>query len=305
MDVYKKIENPAAFGGIDALRKASGATRKQVKRYLGSNSTYRKFFRNKTKFERARILVSSIGHIFQADLFDMQNLAKYNKNFRYILLVVDTFSRLIKAKPLLSKSAVDVAAALHDVFQEFKDEDLLALKSMLATDLGNEFWNSEAKKVFEKFGVHHYPLRPPLKCSIAEISGRHLKDRIYKYMDSAKTKNWVSNLSKFVNAKNKRPNRSLGHTAPIDVSYENQDRIYKTLYSKTKKVTKPLEIGTRVQIALDLLPFHKSFHGYFGENIYEIIRRIRYKNIHRFILKDIRDNAEIAGSYYREEILPF
>lgn len=305
MEVYKDISHPAAYGGIDALQKASNASKQQVKKFLGKNDTYRKFFRNKTKFDRARVLVSSVGHIFQADLFDLQKISRQNNGYRYILLVVDTFSRLIKVRPLKSKNANDTATAIKEVFEEFKKEDLLAPKSLLATDLGNEFWNSEVYEVLDTFDIKMYGLRRPLKCSIAEISGRHLLDRMYKYMHATNQKHWLSKLQTFVDAKNKRPNRTLGHVAPIDVSYDNQDKIYKKLYSKkSRKKEIPLEIGTKVQLALELLPFHKSFHGYFSDEVYEVIRRVQYRNIWRYSVKD-SDNDEISGSYYRQELLPF
>ena len=303
MEVYTDVEHSAAYGGVNALQKATKATKQEVKKFLGANDTYRKFFRNKTKFDRARVLVSSIGHIFQADLFDMQKFSKQNKGYRYILLVVDTFSRLIKVRALKTKSAADTAAAIKEVFEEFRKEDLLAVKSLLATDLGNEFWNNEVYKVLDVFDISLYALRRPLKCSIAEISGRHLLDRIYKYMHSLNTKHWISVLQKFAQAKNNRPNRTLGHIAPINVTYENQDQIYKTLFSKKGKQEKPLEIGTKVQLALDVLPFHKSFHGYFSDKVYEIIRRVQYKNIWRYSIKDGEGN-NISGSYYKQELLP-
>ena len=221
---YTNINHPAAFGGVDRLRRATNKSRKETREYLRKNSTYRKFFRNKTKFERARILVASLGHIFQADIFDLQKFSRQNKGFKYILVVVDCFSRLVKARPLKTKGATDVSIALKEMFNDFKEEDRLAYKSLIGTDRGNEFYNKEVDKVFDEFHIHHYALYPPKKASLAEISGRYLLDRIYKYMHAKSTKNWVDDLGSFVDAKNKRLNKSLGGIASNQVTFENQDQ---------------------------------------------------------------------------------
>lgn len=303
--IYHDPSNPAAYGGVALLSKAADASYKTTKNYLRNNKTYRKFFRNKTKFERARVLVSSIGQMFQADLFDLQKYARQNGGYRYILLLVDSFSRLVKAKPLKHKSAKLVAEALREILTELRENNLIGARALLATDLGTEFWNSEVDEVYEEYGIGHYALRAPKKCSIAEISGRWLLDRIYKHMSATGENKWVARLQDFVTAKNKRPNRSLGNLASAEVTYKNQAEVYKKLFKHSKrKPETPLRVGQIVQISSDKLPFHKSFHGYFSDKKYEVIRSINYNGIFRYTLKDVDDNMEIAGTYYKQELFP-
>ena len=301
---YHNIGNPAAYGGVSRVARATGKSEKITKRKLLQNATYRRFFRKKTKFDRAQLSIASMAHVFQADLFDFQKYAHANRGYHYILLVVDCFSRYIKAEPLKRKSAKPVAAALENIFISLRDEGRLGFKSMLGTDLGNEFWNKEADVVYEKFDVHHYGLLKPKKASLAEISGRYLLDRIYKHMYTTKENKWVEHLSKFVEAKNTRSNRTLGDLAPSEVTLANQSEIYKKLNSKRAKPEVPLKIGTKVNLALDVLPFHKSFHGYFSEKVYEVVRAVSYAGVFRFTVKDLSDGAILAGSYYAQELLP-
>lgn len=305
--VYTDPSHPAAYGGVSVLARAAGKRKPSVEKFLRKNDTYRKFFRNKTKFDRARTLVSSVGHIFQADLFDMQKFSRKNRGYRYILVVVDSFSRYLKARPLKTKTAVHVAESLREIFQELCNEELIAKKVMLATDLGTEFWNREADKVYDQYDIAHFALKAPKKCSIAEISGRYLLDRIYKHMHNIGSDKWIDDLQKFVSAKNKRRSKTLGNMAPEDVTYENQDKVYQALYAKekNKKGQIPLKVGTKVQMALDRLPFHKSFHGYFTDKVYEIKHYVSYNNIYRYTLIDTADNMEISGTYYMQELLPF
>ena len=155
------------------------------------NKTYRKFKSTKGKIKRARILVSSVGYNFQADLFDMQRYSSHNKGFRYIFLVIDTFSKRICARPLKRKSSDIMAEAMRSVLTGIKTAGLLCPLSTLSVDLGVEFWNVKVKEVLEEFSVSIYPLRAPLKASLAEVSGRYLLEKIHKYFYHEETTNWI------------------------------------------------------------------------------------------------------------------
>lgn len=65
--IYHSPDHPASYGGRKLLYDAvkTTASKKSVERFLGRNKTYRKFKKNPSKFNRARIFVTSIGHMFQ------------------------------------------------------------------------------------------------------------------------------------------------------------------------------------------------------------------------------------------------
>jgi transposase InsO family protein len=305
--LYHNPSHPAAYGGRKILAKASKASLRDTEKYLMSNKVYRKFRQNRTKFDRARIFVTSIGHQYQADLMDLQKYAQQNRKFRYLLVVVDGFSRYVFARPLKRKTGPIVAEALNDIFSELKTKGQLGERVLFATDLGTEFWNASAEHIYEQFNIAHFALRPPKKCSLAENAGRYLLDRVYKHMYHTGRNEWVDQLKDFVKAKNARPIKSLGNLAPKDVTFGNQSAVYKSLYEEaTDKTEKePLTIGQKVQIAVDRLPFHKSFHGYFSEKVYVVKKRVSYGGIYRYTLTDPEDNMEISGTYYVHELLPF
>ena len=301
--VYHDPSHPAAFGGVEPLRREGFPNAKEL---LSKDKTYRKFKR-KTNFKRSRIFAASMGYMFQADLFDMQKYAHSNRGHRYILIVVDSYSRYICARQLKKKSAPQVAPALRDIFSQLSSENRLGVKLLLATDLGTEFWNSEADRVYEDLDIVHFALRSPKKSSLAEISGRYLLDRIYRYMYQQGVNKWVDSLQDFVRAKNSRTSRRLGNKAPKDITFQNQATIHAALYPELyeqEPIVAMLPIGQRVQLALDRLPFHKSFKGYFTEKVYVIKRAINYHGIYRYTIVDESDGIEISGSYHAEELQP-
>lgn len=310
-NIYENPQHPSAYGGVNRLYQSvkTDKSKSDVLKFLYKNPTYRKFKNNRRKYKRARIFVTSIGYMYQSDLFDVQKLSQSNNGYRYILVVVDCFSRMIYARPLKRKTAQLTANALYDVFDQLKKSGILSPRSLMGSDLGTELWNTETDKVFEKFGTSHFALRAPKKASLAEISGRYLLDRIYKHMHATDTKKWIDDLQKFVDAKNSRPNKSLGGLASNQVTVANQASVFESLfpdrYEHVKPKKPPFTIGQTVQLALDALPFGKSFHGYFSEKIYKIKQRLEYNGIYRYTLEDTSDGIEVSGTYYKEELLEF
>jgi hypothetical protein len=56
------------------------------------------------KFKRARVLVSEPYEQYDADIADLSSLAGENDKYRYILVVIDIFSRYLWLEPLRTKT---------------------------------------------------------------------------------------------------------------------------------------------------------------------------------------------------------
>ena len=74
------------------------------------------------KFRTRKVYVNGIDKIWAADLVDMQAFSKYNEGVKYLLTVVDIFSKYGWMIPLKNKTGTEVASALQNVFKERKPE---------------------------------------------------------------------------------------------------------------------------------------------------------------------------------------
>ena len=72
----------------------------------------------KRKFKRRQVLVSGIDEIWAADLADMSALSEDNENYKFLLLVIDTFSKYGWIIPLKDKKGETVAKAFKIIFKE-------------------------------------------------------------------------------------------------------------------------------------------------------------------------------------------
>ena len=71
----------------------------------------------------------------------MQLITKFNKRFRFLLCVIDIFSKYAWVVPLKNKKCVSIV----DVFQKMLD-DSNSKQNKIWADKGSEFYNSSFKK---------------------------------------------------------------------------------------------------------------------------------------------------------------
>ena len=96
----------------------------------------------KRKFKKRRVLVNGIDKIWAADLVDMQVFSKFNRGVKYLLAVIDVFSKYGWLIPLKDKTGKSVASALETIFKERKPEKMWV-------DKGKEFYNKHVKDLID------------------------------------------------------------------------------------------------------------------------------------------------------------
>lgn len=122
--VYYDPKQPGSYGGIDALYKQlrrtthPSVTRKEVVNWLTDQETYNLHRPVQRRFKRRKIFSRHVDYLWQIDLCDLSSLAQYNDNYRYLLTVIDVFSKYAWAVPLLKKNAKAVTEAFESLLQK-------------------------------------------------------------------------------------------------------------------------------------------------------------------------------------------
>ena len=156
-------------------------------------------------------VVNDIDERWQADLADVTLIADKNQGHRFILTVIDIFSRYAWARPLKSKRGEEVAAAFKDIFREGR------IPKRVQTDQGKEFENRHVRELFDEHKIELFSVKSAYKAAIVERFNRTLKHKVWRYFTSANTHKWTNILQDAVTSYNQSLHRSIGYK-PAEVS---------------------------------------------------------------------------------------
>ena len=163
------------------------------------------------KFNKRKVYSSFRDNIWGVDLADMQLLSKFNKRFRFLLCVIDIFSKYAWVVPLKDKKGISIVNAFKQILTESNRK-----QNKIWVDKGSEFCNISFKKWLQDNNIKMYSTHNEGKSVIAERFIRTLKNKIYKYMTSISKNIYINKLDDIVRKYHNTYHRSI-KMKPIDV----------------------------------------------------------------------------------------
>ena len=107
----------------------------------------------------------------------MQLISKYNKGIRYILCVIDLFSRYASVIPLKNKKGESIAEEFEKIL-----DDRNRKPNKIWVDHVSEFYNNKFKSFLKENDMEMYSTFNEGKSAITERIIEILKTKIYKNM---------------------------------------------------------------------------------------------------------------------------
>ena len=104
------------------------------------------------KFEKRKLHSSFIYNIWSADLADMQLISKLNRGFRFLLYVLDSYSKYAWVIPLKDKKGSTNTNAFRNMLDKSKRKP-----SKIWVDKGSEFCNRSVKSFLQNSDIEMYP----------------------------------------------------------------------------------------------------------------------------------------------------
>ena len=131
------------------------------------------------KFKKRKIYSSFRDSIWGVDLADMQLLSKSNKGFRFLLCVIDIFSKYAWVVPLKDKKGVSIVNEFQKILKESnrKPNKIWIYK-------GSEFYNNSFKKWLQDNDIEINSIHNEGESVVAKRFIRIIKNKIDKYMTS-------------------------------------------------------------------------------------------------------------------------
>ena len=130
------------------------------------------------KLKKRKVYSGFKDNIWDADLANMQLISKFNKGFRFLLCLIDIFSKYAWVVPLKDKKGISIVNAFKKIL---KESDRRSNK--IWVDKGSEFYNNSFKKWLKDNDIEMYSIHNEGKSVVTERFIRTLKNKIYKYMN--------------------------------------------------------------------------------------------------------------------------
>ena len=109
-------------------------------------------------------------NIWGADLADMQLISKFNKGYRFLLCVIDIFSKYAWVVPLKDKKGMSIVNAFQNILKQSARKP-----NKIWVDKGSEFYNSHFKKWLKDNNIEMYSTHNEGTSVIAERFIRTIK----------------------------------------------------------------------------------------------------------------------------------
>jgi hypothetical protein len=300
---YTQPGHPIAFSGIQNIYKYYNGTLKikDIQSVLQNFETYTINREVHEKSDRNPSYSHFKGYQWQMDLVDIQALSKYNDGNRYILTVIDTFTRYAFCRLVTFKTASLVLKAFKSILKEANRKPLV-----IVLDGGAEFRNKHFKAFCQSLGIDLYAPDTSTHGAYIERFNRTLQSLIYKYMHEKNTYRFVEVFQDLVETYNFRKHRMIGFT-PYQA--ENDPRTHLKIrlnmskyYEKIKEKKVVFKIGDKVRISKLRTKFRRGYKEQFNQEIFKIYKISSHKKIPLYYLTNYEENDKVTGGFYAFEL---
>ena len=309
--------NPAQVGSFGGARRLYETVKQEgkynlslsfIRKWLSGQETYSLHRPVLRKFKTNHVITSGPFAQADTDLMDMTRYAKQNDNMRFVLIVIDIFSKYLWVAALKSKTAKDVIAGFEAIMSQQK-HPIRTYRS----DMGKEYVAGPVQSYFTRNNINHITTQNPPKANFAERVIRTIKSKIMRYFTEHQTHRYIDILPKLVASYNRTKHTTTG-VAPVNVNQSNAQaiwdrvyaspRLYRQLVSETNTRERPyrFKVGDYVRVSYLKQAFTRGSYdqGWSGE-IFQIMSRRKRQDIPVYTLRDY-SGQDITGTFYEPEL---
>ena len=245
-NLYYDVNQASALSGVNALYKAARAkipniTIGFVRNWFNRQRAPTLWRQAPKRFKKNPIVQTRPMWQVQSDLMDLNQFTSFNGGHRYVLVVIDVFTKRAFCRALKNKSAAVAGAAIRSVL------DPLDTVKVFQSDLGLEFFNATVKAYFRERKIEVWLSQDrETKAQCAERFIQTLRSKIMRFMTAHDTKNWVDVLPNLVANYNSSRHRSIG-MSPNDATPDRYHEIRRRLYPPAPKTSPPAADGVEAK----------------------------------------------------------
>ena len=237
-------------------------TQKNIKIFINeiySKAPKKNYITNKTD-------VYYIDDIWSLDILDLKDYGpENNRGYRYVIVIIDNFSKFGWTIPLKNKNAQTLKDSFENILITSKRKP-----NLIETDRGKEFYNNIFQDFLNKNNIKLYSRNSSYGAVFAERFNRTIRDLLKKIVFENGDANWIDVLQTITKQYNNKVHSSTKLT-PIQASLKkNEGYVYKKILDKRKKVTPKFQVNDLVRTADLKRTFSKGDTTNWSYKLYKI-----------------------------------
>ena len=302
---------PYSFSGKNHVKRRFPYLKyNEIGELLSKSEIYTGFKGFKKPRKLPPIRVHGPNYLWETDLMFLTDplFVPLNDGYKYILAIIDAFTKAIYVAPLKAKDTKIVTKLVDEWFQDEKPK-------YLRVDGGGEFLSKLFTQMCQRNGVKLYVAQEPIKCAYIERFNRTFKRILMQLMEHNNSARWIDFLRNTVEIYSFRTHSSIG-MSPSDAKYdeERHDEIFsknlkKYIMDDRKTVLKnshptKFKKGQIVKVFKRKGIFDKGYVESTAKEYFEIYHVDRRLSKDRYYLKDLQ-GEKVIGSFYEEYLVQF
>ena len=220
----------------------------------------------KKNYDTNKTDVYYIDEIWSLDLLDLKDYGpEHNRGYRYVLVIIDNFSKFAWTVSLKNKNAQTIKDSFEIIIISSKRKP-----NLIETDRGREFYNNIFQDFLKKNNIKLYSRNSSFGSVFAERFNRTIRDLLKKIIFEQGDAKWIDILPTITKQYINRIHSSIKLTPIQASSKKNEGFVYKNLLDKRKKIKPKYEIGDLVRTADLKKTFSKSDKTNWSYKLYKI-----------------------------------
>ena len=250
-------------------------------------------------FRKRRVISYGIDKIWAGNLVEIQKYSKWNKGIKYLLMVIDVFSKYGWIVALKDKKTESVSSAFDTICKKSKRQP-----EKLWTDKGSEFISKHCKEFLKKNKIKLYHTENEEKPSIVERWNKTMKNIMWKMFSANNNTVYWDKLDKLVDDYNNTYHSHIEMTPTEASKKENENKVFANLYGDLiyLKPKKPkFSIGDKVRISKHKRRvFDKGYTPNWTEEVFVVDKVMLTKPVTYHVVDLLGEKVE--GSFYEKEL---
>ena len=220
----------------------------------------------KKNYPTNKTIIKSIDDTWSSDLLDLNDYGpKNNKSYRYILVVIDNFSKFGWTIPLKNKFSQSITDAFSEIIKSSNRKP-----NLLETDDGKEYINKIFNEFLNNNKIKRYSRYTDKGAVFAERFNKTIRNLLKKPVFEKGKASWIDEIQSVVKKYNNTIHSST-KMKPIDASKKSNEKlVYNNLRDNRVKRQPKFKLGQLVRTADIKKVFSKSDSTNYSYKLYTI-----------------------------------